>query len=84
MNNKMLKALGYCLALTFASNAQTKYADTIAITPLPGSKVLLIGNKMSSLLKENNFEVVKNQFISDMKNQQKTKRFRSIQKKLFT
>ena len=75
MNNKMLKALGYCLALTLASNAQTKYADTIAITPLPGSKVFLIGNKMSSLLKENNFEVVKNQFISDMKKSAEDKAF---------
>lgn len=59
-------AFGLCLALTLHAAAQNGQ-DTIAVTPLPGAKVFVVGNGMSRLLKEANFELLKNSFIADMK-----------------
>lgn len=67
MFKQMLQALGLCFALTTFSNAQTITNDTVSITPLQGSRILLVGRQMKTLLRENNFELLKNQFIADMK-----------------
>lgn len=65
MQKKMLAALGLCFAIS--ASAQNIPSDTIVITPLTGTKVLLIGNSMDRIMKENNFELQKNQFATDMK-----------------
>jgi len=67
MQKKMLVALPLYLALSLSATAQNAPSDTIAIMPFTGTKVLLIGNSMQRLMKENNFELQKNQFATDMK-----------------
>ncbi|HUC81128.1 MAG TPA: hypothetical protein VMR70_09440 [Flavisolibacter sp.] len=75
MKKKMHWAFWPCLVFTVYATAQNAPADTIAISPLPGTKILLVGNNMNRLLKENNFEVQKVQFIADMKAAEKEKDF---------
>lgn len=67
MKKKMLWAFWPCLAFAIPVAAQNLPSDTIALTPIPGTKVLLIGKSMESIIKTNNFEVQKTQFIADMK-----------------
>jgi hypothetical protein len=67
MKLHMLWAWMICIALSVSAAAQKPLSDTIAITPFPDSKVLLIGPDMNKLVKENNFELLKNGFITDMK-----------------
>jgi hypothetical protein len=76
MKMKALVALGLCLAFTFPLFAQEKKPqDTVYITPFAGCKVVLVGNGVTKLLKENNLEVLKNKFIEDYRESAKSKDF---------
>jgi hypothetical protein len=83
MQKKMLLALGLCFALYVSTNAQNAPSDTIAITPLQGTKILLVGNSMERLVKENNFELQKNQFVTDMKEASKEPGFEDTKEVLY-
>ncbi|HEY0039668.1 MAG TPA: hypothetical protein VGB71_03345, partial [Flavisolibacter sp.] len=75
MNLQMLWALGICIALTITAKGQKPLQDTISITPFPEARVLLVSRDIDKLVRENNFEVLKNQFIADMKESAKDSDF---------
>lgn len=73
---KIILALGLCLALIFQTFAQEKkLLDSIYIIPFAGSKIVLVGNGIIKLVKENNLEVLKNKFIEDYRESVKDKDF---------
>ena len=76
MKMKMLVASGLCFALHFPTSAQeTKLLDSVYIIPFVGCKIVLAGNGIIKLVKENSLEVLKNKFIEDYRESAKDKDF---------
>ena len=59
--------------------SQVLAKDSIVIEPFAGSKVVLVGRSMGNILKGNNFEFLKNTFITDLKAAEADPQFSGLQ-----